>query len=1282
MIYLFADCQLDSTQYVLLQAGQAAHLRPKAFQVLGYLIEHRDRVVDKQELCEAIWPDQFISDATLASTIRSVRHAVGDSGQEQLVIQTVHGRGYRFVAPLTQLDAHPEGELAQDGDGVTAVPAAPSHGALAEEDREPTSELTDSSLTEESWCCTACHHINRAEAPQVARFCVACGAPRLISCPQCHAEMQPHANFCATCGVPLSESSLDPVGPAPASSHIPPPNPIPSSDSSSSQPRVPGAERRQLTVMFCDLVDSTPLARQLVLEDLRDVVRAYQAVCADVIGQFDGYIAQYLGDGLLVYFGYPLAHEDDAQRAVRAGLGIIEALEALNMRLAQKHQVRLAVRLGIHTGLVIVDDIGDNDRREPLAIGETPNIASQIQSLATPNTVVISPHTARLVQGYFVCEAFGNRDLKGAETPMQLMRVLEVSGARSRLDLVSPGELTPMVDRTAETTLLLQHWAQVQEGMGHVIVLNGEAGIGKSRLAQVVKDQLKDEDYISLECRCSPYHENSAWYPLIDLCHRFLRWEPDEMPEARLQKLEGVLAQFALPLEETVPLLAALLSLPLPDGRYPPRGLTAQQERDETLEVMLSLVLELAAQRPVFFLVEDLHWADPSTLEFLTRLVEQVPTTHLCIVCACRPTFQVPWGNRSYLTEMTLSRLPQQYVEALVTGVTRGKPLPNEVLQQVMEKTDGVPLFVEELTKTLLEGELLHEVDGQYTLTAPLPVMSIPTTLHDSLMSRLDRLGTAKNVAQLGATLGRQFSYSLLHTIAPWDEAVLQQELGRLVESELVYQHGRASQTAYIFKHALVQETAYQSLARNTRQHYHQRIAEVLTETFPAMVETQPEMVAHHYTEAGMIEQAVSWWQRAGKYAIERSANAEAVHHLEKGLELLGTLPDTPERARQELEVQLTLTTPLKILRGHGAQDVERIYIRANELCQQVSETSQRFTALAGLRGVYTNQMAFRKALEVGNDLLQMAQMAQDPTLLLNAHGALGWNLFYLGDFISALEHLERGIANYNIQSPQSQPSETERLVMCLTYMSWVLWFLGYPEKALNRIREALTLAEQLAYPYTLGRALAYAAELHKWRREPELARKQTDDLIALSIEHGFNRWLAFGMIRRGWSLSVLGAAEEGLAQCREGLTIWQGVGGKIGRLYQLLLLAEIYGQSGQSRKGLDLLDEACAILPTSTERFYEAELYRLRGELLLHRCDRQTFAEAEANFLQALDVARHQQAKSLELRVVMSLTRLWQEKGKLVEARQILPTSYRWFSEGFDTLDLQEAKVLLDALP
>jgi class 3 adenylate cyclase/predicted ATPase len=1048
-------------------------------------------------------------------------------------------------------------------------------------------------------------------------------------------------------------------------------------------PRVrPDAERRQLTVLFCDLADSTRLASQLDPEDLRAVVRAYQETAAAVIQHYDGHIAQYLGDGLLVYFGYPQAHEDDAQRAVRSGLELLAALRTRNTRLVEEQGVQLAVRIGIHTGLVVVGEMGSGGRHEHLALGDTPNLAARLQGLAAPDTVVISAATARLVQGYFVCQDHGVQMLKGVDTPLRVSQVVGETAAQNRLDVAGTTGLTPLVGRAAEVSLLLERWAQSQGGLGQVVLLSGEAGIGKSRLVRVLTERVVAEGAPRLTLHCSPYHANSAFYPVIDHLQRLLHWHRDVSPQARLTTLEEVVQAAHLPLEETVLLLAALLSVPVPN-RYPPLTLSPQRQKQKTQEALVAWLLAETAQQPVLAVWEDLHWADPSTLELLGLLLDQVPTARLLLVLTCRPEFRPSWAPRSYVTPLALTRLVRPQVEEMVLRVTDGKRLPAEVVQQIVVKTDGIPLFVEELVKTILEAGLVREEAGRYVLTGPLPPLAIPTTLQDALMARLDRLASVKEIAQLGAVLGREFAYVLLQAVTPLEDPILQQSLAQLVEAELLYQRGHPPQATYLFKHALVQDAAYQSLLKSTRQQYHQRIAQVLETQFPETAETQPELLAHHYTEAGLPAQSIPYWQWAGNRASQRSAYMEAVAHLTKGLEVLKVLPNTAERTQQELALQTTLGPALMATRGFAAPEVQHAYARAQELCQQAGESPQLFSVLRGLWNFSLVRAELQKARRLGEQLLTLAQRQPAPALLLEAYFVLGLSLFWLGEPVSARARLEQSISLYDPQHHRAHALHygLEPGVICLSYAAVTLWTLGYPDQALESIGKALLLAAQEpSHPFSLAQSFSWAVRLHWLRRERQAAHERTVALMALASEQEFAYWLAWGTISQGRTLVEQGQAEDGIVRIRQGLAAHRATGGELSRPWFLAMLAEAYGMRGQADEGLCVLAEALTTAYQTGDRYFEAELYRLKGELLLQQTSPDVH-QAETCFQQALTIARHQQAKSLELRAAMSLARLWQQQGKRAEAHALLAPVYGWFTEGFDTADLQEAHALLEAV-
>jgi predicted ATPase len=734
-------------------------------------------------------------------------------------------------------------------------------------------------------------------------------------------------------------------------------------------------------------------------------------------------------------------------------------------------------------------------------------------------------------------------------------------------------------------------------------------------------------------------------------------------------------------LSETVPVLAALLALPLSDA-YAPLALTPQRQRQHTLETLLAWLRVAAQQQPVLLIVEDLHWVDPSTLELLSLCIEQCAQRRLCLILTARPEFHPPWAMVAHFTALTLRRLAPAEIGHLVRHVAGAKALPPAVLQEVVRKTDGVPLFVEELTKTVLASGLLEEQDDRYALQGPLPPLAIPATLHDALLARLDRLATAKVAAQLGATIGRTFAYEVVQAVASLDTITLQGALAQLVEAEVVAQRGLPPQATYTFKHALIQDVAYQSLLRSTRQQYHQRIAQALETQFPETVATQPELVAQHYTAAGCAEQAVVYWQQAGQHASERSAHLEAISHWTTGIELLKSLPETPAHTRQALTLYTALGAALVMAKGQGASEVEHAYSQAHALCQQVGETPELVPVLYGLHRFYVGRLQLHTAREIDETLLRLAQRAEDPALAVLAHYALGTTWLFLGALPAARLHLEEAIARYTPDQRRALVfrSGTDLGVRCRIHAALLLWLLGYPEQALARLHEALALTHELPHPHTLASTRCWAAYVYQFCWDVPAVHEQAEAAVALSIEQGFPFWAAAGMILRGWALAIQGQSEGGMAQVRQGIAAYRATGAALLVPYYCTVLADVAVHLGHTEDGLQALAEAHTLVEQYEERWWEAEIYRLRGVLLLRQTGTPQ-AEAEAWVQRALDVARRQQAKSLELRAAMSLSRLWQQQGKRQEAYDLLASIYAWFTEGFDTADLQDAKALLEEL-
>lgn len=1101
----------------------------------------------------------------------------------------------------------------------------------------------------------------QAENQERRRFCGNCGAPLAITCPDCGFANEPGIVFCGGCGKPLDATPVSEKEPA-------------------LRRETPDAERRQLTVMFCDLVGSTALAERLDPEELRELLAQYQDTCADVIQRYEGHIARYVGDGLFVYFGYPQAHEDDAQRAVRTGLAIVDAIKELDAKFNDP-TVDLAVRIGITTGMVVAGDIGRGERIEEKAVvGETPNLAARLQALAEPNAVVIGASTQHLVEDLFDCEDLGEQRLKGISQPARAYGVRAESGAPSRFEAKAARGLTPLVGREEEVDLLLKRWGQAKEDEGQVVLLSGEAGIGKSRIVRGFREHLETEPHNRILYYGSPYHQNSALYPAIDQFNRACRFQKTDTTAQKLDKLEAVVAGLGLPVEDHAPFLASLLSLSF-NGRYPPLELSPQELKNETFRALVNVIGEMATRDTVLMVVEDIHWIDPSTLELIDLLIEQLRSARFLLLITFRPEFESPWGGHPHVTALALNRLSQKESTAIIARLTRGKALPDEVLDQVIAKTDGVPLFVEELTKTVLESDLLKDKGDRYVLSGPLAPLAIPASLQDSLMARLDRLAPVKEVAELAATCGRTFSRELLRAVSSFQEDVIDNALSELLDAELIYRRGLPPNFIYEFKHALVQDTAYQALLKSTRRQYHQAIAQALEQQFAETAATQPELIAHHYTEASQIEPAIRYWHRAGQRAVERSGNLEAVAHLTKGLELIRTLKETPERDRQELELYLTLGPALVAARGFADPGVGHAYARAGELCQRLGDKVHLPLVLRGRQVFHLLRGELSKARESAKQFLDLAKRQQDPALLVGSYHALGQTLFQMGDLMTARRTVEQGIALFEPDKhrlrnwPGGQPGE-----QCYLYGAFALWMLGYPDQALRRGEEALAMAEELANPANLINTFAFVALVHVLRRELAASEQRAKAAMEMSAQQRNPYFLAWGMILHGWVQATQGQIVDGIVEIDQGIATNRATASQTWLPYFLALQAETYARAKRIDDGLASVAEALALIEETEQRAWKAELYRIKGELLLVLSP-DNRAEAESCFSQALDIADGQQAKCWELRAAISLARLWRDQSKGKEGHDLLAPIYGWFTEGFDTADLKEAKALLDEL-
>jgi class 3 adenylate cyclase/predicted ATPase len=1027
--------------------------------------------------------------------------------------------------------------------------------------------------------------------------------------------------------------------------------------------------------MFTDLVGSTALSTKLDPEDLRTVIGAYHKCVAETVIRFDGFVAKYMGDGVLIYFGYPQAHEDDAERAVRAGLTLIDAVH----RLATVEP--LQVRIGIDTGVVVVGDIvGSGEAQERGVVGETPNLAARLQAVAASNTIVIGPTTRRLLGDLFEYHDLGGVEAKGFAAPVQAYQVIRPSTVESRFEALHTSALAALVGRQEEADLLLRRWQQAKGGEGCVVLISGEPGIGKSRLAQNVLERLSGEPHTRLRYFCSPHHQDSALYPSITQLERAAGLRREDTDEQRLDKLEALLALGTDDLAEAVPLLADLLSIPTGD-RYPPLYLTPQKRKERTLHAQLAQVAGLAARQPVLMVFEDIHWSDPTTRESLDLLIDRVPVLRVLAIITFRPEFTPPWIGRSHVTLLSLNRLPPRQRAEMIVGVTGGKALPREIVDQIIDHTDGIPLFIEELTKSVVESGLLTEAEDHYTASAPTAPLAIPTTLHASLLARLDRLAPTREVAQIGAALGRSFSHELISAVAGMTEQQLDDALAQLVRAELMFRRGMPPDAEYTFKHALVQDTAYSTMLRSRRHQLHAQIGKILMEQFPETAKAQPALLAHHFTEAGMAEPAIEYWLKAGRQALARSAMVEAEALLRKGLNLISGLPDGVRRQEHELALQIGLGQALFATQGWAAPGVGDAYARARQLCDELDRPHKLLPILYGQWIHQAMRADLDRAQRIAGEMRQLGDVQDDSVARVMGCWSSGFTCLHLGDFAVARAHLERGLALFDpIQRPQyAELTPIDALVFLLTQLSLVLACSGYLDQARCRRDAGLAEARRLSHAHTLAAALYFASRTG-WsiRMQPSELLQEADELLVLSAEHGFAHWRALASVARGWYLSTLGQAEQGIPLLTAGLADQRAIGSALYRTHALTLLADAHRVGGQPQIGLAHLAEADRLADATQVKWVLAETVRMRGDLQALANDR---LSAEASFLDAISIAQRQNAKIFELRSAMGLARLWRDQGRRAEARNLLAPIYGWFTEGFDTSDLKQAKALLAEL-
>jgi predicted ATPase/class 3 adenylate cyclase len=1179
MIYTFGECVLDTQLHVLSRAQQPVKLRPKAFEVLVYLLEHRDRIVTKHELCEQVWPNQFISEATLGSTVRAVRQAIGDTEETHQLIRTVHGYGYRCLAPVT-VGTAPH---------AAAVPTVEGRGVLMPALLVPEAETA--------------------------------GPPTLQT-------------------IPLSVS----------------------------HPILSPGERKVVTILCCAPVIPAADHASDDLDALYNLMQSFYACVQDAVQQYGGTLQPPMGDRVLAMFGAPLAQEDHVVRAGLAALALLRRLNEEPCPAGSSADVRLAVRIGVHTGLMVVGGLGDAPARFTALVGDVTAQAVALQEHAAPGTIFCSAAMARLIQGQLYCTAVGLVRLQGQASPAPAYTLHSGSPHRTPSGPLLGHMLSPFVGREQVMATLLALLAQAEAGRGQVVGVVGEAGMGKSRLVAELCRRLEGRRLTVLLGRCRSYGGTTPYLPVLELLRHFCGLTEADSPEVSIAKVHYQLQAVGLASEGWVPVLFHFLGL---QEATPLTALSSEARKARIVTLLTQLWLQASRQQPLLLVLEDLHWSDPSSEEWLGVLVERMVGAPFLVLGTYRPGYHPGWLDKSYVTQVTLAPLPDaaslQIVQEVLPSAAQMAPL----VPHLLTTAEGNPFFLEELARTVIEQG------------AEAAVSSVPETIQAVLLARLDRLpATAKSLLQAAAVIGKDVALSLLQSITERSEESLQQDLTHLQAAEFLYETSLVPEPHYTFKHVLTQEVTYQSLLRRTRQQYHARIAQVLEAQFPTMALAQPELLAQHYTEAGLSEQAIPYWQQAGEQASNRSAHLEAISHFTARIELLQTLPETPVRLQHALTLHIALGSALIVTKGHAAPEVEHVYTQARALCQQVGETSELVPVLFGLWRFYNTRLQLRTARELGETLLRLALHGHDPALAVIAHYTLGATWFCLGVFPVAHQHMKESITHY---TPDQRRALVFHMgqdpgVLCPLCAALTLWLLGYPEQALAHVHDALALAHELSHPFSLGFARLFAAFVYQCRRDMPAVQEQAEAAVALATEQGFPLLAAGGTSVRGWALAMQGQGEAGMAQVRQGIVAYRATGAALFVPYFCTVLAEVSAHLGHTEDGLQALAEAHTLVEQHEERYWEAEVYRLWGVLLLRQTGTSQ-TEAETWLQRALDVARRQQAKSLELRAAMSLARLWQHQGKRGEARELLAPIYDWFTEGFDTADLQEATGLLEEL-
>jgi class 3 adenylate cyclase/predicted ATPase len=1169
--------------------------------------------------------------------------------------------------------------------------------------------------------CPHCQHENR----EGAKFCEECGTKLDLVCSSCGTTLRTNAKFCDNCGTQVKQnerangrmgervngspgagmrnakSEVQLLAPNPQSPISYTPNHLAERIRDEQAAMIargaPEGERKTITALFADIKGSTALIEDLDPEEARRIVDPTLKLMMDAVHRYEGYVAQSLGDGIFALFGAPIAHEDHAQRALFAALRMQEEMRLYSDKLRLEHGVPLQIRVGINTGEVVVRSISTDDlHTDYVPVGHSTNLAARMEGLATPGSIIISDHTHQLVDGYFDCKALGAATVKGAQEPIPIYEVLGVGPLQTRLQASAKRGFSQFVGRQGEIAQVQHAFALTKEGRGQIVGVIGEPGVGKSRLCHEFK-LLVQKQCLVLETFSMAHGKAYPYLPLIDLLKSYFQIAPQDDERKRREKITGRILTLDRNLEDTLPYFLFLLSASEESAAL--REIDPQTRARRTREAIKRLLTRESLNQPLLLIFEDLQWLDDETQEFLDLLSDSIATARIFLLVNYRPEYASPWEVRTYYTRVRLDPLGQQEAEELVTTLLGNGTDLAPVKQLLLEKSEGNPLFIEEIVRSLIDqGVLIRNSAGKAPLpvpllTKPLTEIQLPLTVQGILAARIDRLGAQeKGLLQTLAVIGKNFSLSLVRRVSHVVDDELLTLLSRLQAGEFIYEQVAFPESTYTFKHALTHDVAYNSVLIEQRKVLHERTAQAIEdvcccENPQQTLEEQCSELAYHYSRSGNVEKAVEYLRLAGEQAMQRSARGEAGTHFAQALELLRTLPHSPQRINQELQLLIVLGGALSGSKGYRNAEVERVYAQIRDLLPQAEETPYLIPVLMGLWRFTSIRGEYQTAHAIAARLRRLTQGLQEAESLLPAHFALGYSAFRLGQFGEAREHLEEAVALHKGQQAGHFESLLYRLstgmdprVASYSWLGWVMWYLGYPDQALQRSQEARALAHDLKLAISESAAQYFAAAIHRLCRDNKAVLERAETVIAIATERESPYWLASGTFLRGWALADQGQFEEGIAMMQQGLAGWRAIGNdELGQVS--LLLADMYRRAGQASKGLHLVNTAMPELQRSGERWWEAELYRIEGELLFASTDSGLEPEVEQCFYKAITIARQQQAKSLELRATISLCRLWQQQGKKADAHHLLTGIYEWFTEGFTTGDLQEAKSLLEEL-